>query len=256
MKKIKGVVGLLGSGEIGSAIGRICKESGFKVLVRELKYDELKGENIDYFHISIPEKDNNKFIEIAVKNIKEFKPELTIINSSVTPGTTRKISKLTGLPIVHSPVIGVHPYLYESIKKHFPKIIGPVDKKSGELAKRHLKSLGLKIKMYTTSEDSEAAKLLDLVYYAWNIIFCKWMKEVCDKKGLNFDEVYIQQNQIYNEGYKKLRPNVIRPILKPLKGPIGGHCTIPDTIIFDKYLKSRFTKLILEEDKRYEKELA
>src|SRR5258708_4191035 len=80
MKKIKGVVGLLGSGEIGSAIGRICKESGFKVLVRELKYDELKGENIDYFHISIPEKDNNKFIEIAVKNIKEFKPELTIIN--------------------------------------------------------------------------------------------------------------------------------------------------------------------------------
>lgn len=252
--KKKPVVGILGYGEIGKAIGRICREAGYKTYIKELKYDQLTGKKVDILHVNIPEKSREEFIEIVVKNVKEFKPVLTVINSSITPGTTRKIFEKTNFPIVHSPVIGVHPHLYASIKKFFKKIIGPVNNKSLILAKDHFKKLGLEVVIYDSCENSEAAKLLDLVYYAWNIIFCKWMKEISAANKLNFDQLYVKQNQIYNQGYAKLRPNVVRPILQPVPGPIGGHCTIPDTIIFEKYFPNRFTKFILKENEKYKKE--
>ena len=256
MKKDKKImaVGILGHGEIGKAIGRICREAGFKIFIRELDYDQFKDEKIDILHVSIPEKSNNKFVNIVVKAMKEFKPVLTVINSSVTLGTTRKIYEKTGLAIVHSPVIGVHPHLYESIKRYFKKVVGPVNKKSLNLAIKHFKKLRIRFAVYDSPEDSEAAKLLDLVYYAWNIVFCKWMKETATANKLNFDQIYGRQNQIYNQGYSKLRPNVVRPILQPVPGAIGGHCTIPDTVIFDKYFPNRFTKFILKENERYKKE--
>lgn len=251
----KQVVGLLGCGEIGSAIARICKEAGFEVLIRELKFDEISDNKIDYFHVNIPDKNNKQFINTIVKNVKELKPKLTVINSSTTPGTVRKIYDLTKVPIIHSPVIGLHPHLYDFIKYHFPKIIGPIDGQSLKLAKKHFKALGLRIEVYDSPENSETAKLLDLVYYAWNIIFAKWLaEELCPNLNLNFNQVYTKHNQIYNDGYGKFLPNVIRPVLIPFKGPIGGHCTIPDSKLLHKCYKNRFTKFILDEQKKYLKQ--
>jgi|SRR3989338_5301674 len=254
MKKNKQIVGILGHGQIGSAISRICREAQFAVLIRELTYDQIKDKKVDFLHVNIPEKNNAQFINTIVKNIRELSPGLTIINSSITIGTCRKIHRLTGADIVHSPIIGMHPHLYESIKFSFPKIIGPVNQSSLKKAKRHFKTLKLRIEIFDSSEVSEAAKLLDLVHYAWDIIFCKWMKEVCNNLNLNFDQVYTKYNNIYNKGYSKLRPNIKRPILIPIDGPIGGHCTIENTILFDKTYRNKFTKFILEEQKKYLKE--
>lgn len=172
----KGTVGIVGFGEIGRTIGRICEEAGFAVLVREIDYDQLQGKKIDVLHICVPEKGNKEFVEMVSEAIEELKPKLTIVNSSITPGTTDSIYRKTKAVMVHSPVIGIHPNLYESVRFVFPKIIGPTTPESLTAAKKHLKALGLKIEIYDSATDTEAAKLLDLVYYAWNIIFCKEMK--------------------------------------------------------------------------------
>lgn len=247
-------VGILGHGEIGSSIARLCEEAGFTVFIRDRHVDNIKGQKIDYLHVNIPERKRSEFIRVVGRTMKELQPKLTVINSSTSVGVTKILANKTGLPVVHSPVIGVHPHLYESIKFHFKKIIGPTNKKSLALAKKHLKALGLKIVVYDNAETSEAAKLLDLVYYAWNIIFAKWMQTASKDLRLNFDQVYTMHNKIYNKGYKKLRPNVIRPILIPQSGPIGGHCTIPDTILLHRYYKNRFTNFILKEQERYLRE--
>lgn len=250
-KNKKRIVGILGHGEVGSAIARICREAKFEVLIRELTFDQIKDKKVDFLHVNIPEKDNRQFVDTIVKNIKELSPGLTIINSSVQIGTCRKIQKLTGADIVHSPILGSHPYLYQSIKFNFPKIIGPVNNDSLKKAKLHFKTLKLKTEILDSSETSEAAKLLDLVHYAWDIVLCKWTSEVCKDLSLNFDQIYTRYNNTYNKGYSKLRPNVRRPILIPTDGPIGGHCVIEGTILFDKAYPNRFTKLILQEQKKY-----
>lgn len=239
-KKKKYKVGILGNGEIGSSLAKFYKNPKIKDLKRD---DGLLG--VDILHICIPYSD--KFIDIVSKEIKEIQPKFTIIHSTIAPGTTKKlVNEFSGM-VVHSPVRGVHPYLYKGIKT-FVKYIGADNKKAGEMAKKHLNSLGIKTKVFYPSITTEALKLWDTTQYGWMIILNKEIKKWCDKMGVNFESVYIDANKTYNEGYKKLgRLEVQRPHLKNMSGKIGGHCVIPNCHILD----SDISKIILDKNELY-----
>jgi len=235
----KNNVGILGYGEVGQAIAKFYTNSKIKDLNRD---DGLKG--VEILHICIPW--SNNFIKIAKKEIKKIKPKLTIIHSTVAPGTTKKIGGM----IVHSPVRGVHPHLYEGIKT-FVKYIGADNKRAGDLAKKHLESLGIKTKVLRSSTVTEALKLWDTTQFGWMIVLNKEIKKWCDKKGLNFDAIYTEANKSYNEGYRKLgKPEVMRPYLKYILGKIGGHCVIPNCRLLD----SEITKFVLKKNNSYKHE--
>lgn len=229
-------VGILGFGEVGQAIARFYRNPKVKDLKRD---DGLAG--VEVLHICLPW--SERFIEIVKKEIKEVKPRLTIIHSTVAPLTTKKI----GGTVVHSPIRGVHPNLFGGIKT-FVKYIGADSKKAGQLAKEHLESLGLKTKVFYPSVTTEALKLWDTTQYGWMIVLNKEIKKWCDKHGLDFEAIYTEANKSYNEGYSKLgRPEVVRPYLKYVLGPIGGHCVIPNCRLLD----SEITKLILKKNNSY-----
>jgi len=237
-KKIK--IGILGNGEIGGSLAKFYKNPK----VKDLKRDDGLLE-LDILHICIPW--SNKFINMVSGQIKESNPKLTIIHSTVALGTTKKLAdKFDGM-VVHSPVRGVHPFLFKGIKT-FVKYIGADDKKAGELAKKHLNSLGIKTKVLYPSMSSEALKIWDTTQYGMMIVLNKEIKKWCDKKGVDFEAVYTDANKTYNEGYKKLgRPEVLRPYLKNKSGKIGGHCVIPNCQILD----SDIAKIILKKNELY-----
>lgn len=255
MKTKSNSVGILGYGDVGKAIADICKEAGYNVYIRDLERDQLPDKQIDYLHITIPEKSASEFIKTSVGVIKEFSPKLTIIHSSITPGTTKCIHEKVNLPMAYSPIIGVHTHLKDSIRNYFPKMVAPADAVSKYEAARHLKSMGLKVIMFDNPSDLEAAKLLDLIYYGWNILYCKWTKKFCDDMGLDFNNVYTKYNRIYNQGYEKLMPDVVRPVLIPRKGPLGGHCLIPDTKLIHDIYQSELTEYILHQNEKFKKEV-
>lgn len=233
-------VGILGFGEVGQAIARFYRlPSSPQVRIKDLKRDDdLRGAEI--LHVCLPW--NEKFIEIVKKEIAEIKPKLVIIHSTVAPGTTKKIGGL----VVHSPIRGVHPNLYEGIKT-FVKYIGADSKKAGQLARAHFQSLGIKTKVFYPSATTEIGKLLDTTYYGLCIAWHAEMKKLCDKFGLNFDEAITDFNKTYNEGYQKLgKKNVIRPVLYPPQGKIGGHCIGPNAKILKKYFQSKALDLVLD----------
>ena len=242
MKENHGKVGILGYGQVGKAIAKLTKPY-YLTLVKDINFDHLKNQSIDILHICIPYSD--KFERVVVNQIKLNRPSLVVINSTVKPGTTKSIYEETKIKIVHSPVMGVHPRLYYYLFQ-FPKFIGPVNKKSGELASNHIKTMGLKTIIFNNPEETELAKLLDTTYYGLNIVFCKWVKEICEKKGLDFGNVYTKLNRAYNEGYYKTLPNVRRPILKPIPGRIGGSCIVPNANLLNKYISNEISKLINE----------
>lgn len=240
MQKNNSKIGILGYGEVGQAIAKFYGSAGSpQAKIKDLKRDDgLKG--IDVLHICIPWNDN--FIKTVKKEIKIIKPELVIIHSTVAPGTTRKIGGM----VVHSPVRGIHPKLYSGIKT-FVKYIGADNKKAGQRAKKHLESLGIKTKIFSSSFTTEIGKLLDTTYYALCVAWHGEMKKICDKYKINFKKAVSDFNETYNEGYEKLgKKNVIRPVLLPPGKKIGGHCLIPNTKILNKYLKSKALDLILK----------
>lgn len=243
MKKNKNSkIGILGYGEIGKAIAKFYKNP----LIKDLNRDDGLN-SVGILHICIPWSD--KFIDIVKKEIKEAKPKITIIHSTIAPGATKKLA--LSLPkklrmVVHSPVRGVHPELYKGIKT-FVKYIGADNKKAGEMAKKRLESLGIKTKVFYPSVITELGKILDTTYYGICIAWHGEMKEICDKFGVDFDKVVTDFNQTYNEGYTKLgKKNVVRPVLYPPQSGKPKHCIVPNAAILSRYYKTPILDLLLK----------
>jgi len=217
-------IGVLGNGEVGQAIANFYDNP----LIKDLKKDDgLIG--VDILHVCVPYQDN--FEEIVAKEISQIKPQLTIIHSTIAPGTTKKLAlKFSGM-VVHSPVRGTHPYLYKGIKT-FVKYIGADNKKAALMAKKHLERLGIKTKIFMPSVTTEIGKVLDTTYYGLCIAWHGEMKKLCDRFKIDFNKAVTDFNITYNEGYKKLgKHNVVRPVLYPSEKGCGGHCVLENTIL-------------------------
>jgi hypothetical protein len=226
---------IIGAGEVGQALYNILKNH-YRVEIRD-KNDDKNG-IFRVLHIAYPPKKD--FIRATKRYIKTYKPKLVIIHSTVAVSTTKKIAPFA----VHSPIRGVHPRLEKGIRT-FVKYFGGRDAKQ---AAKIFSDIGIKTKVFPKAETTELLKLLDTTYYGWNIVFAKETKRICDKFGLDFNEVYTIANRDYNEGYKKLgMPHVMRPVLKPMPGKIGGHCVVPNCDLLDDWL----TKTIKERNRKY-----
>ena len=225
---------IIGYGEVGKAIYKAEKEAGNNVKVvdsittiPESTLDDTKG--IDVMHICIPY--SNDFITHTTYYAKEFNPELIIVNSTVKVGITQKVRDAILEEdckyIVHSPIRGVHPNLYEGLLT-FVKYVGG-DSDSVTAGIEHFLSININAEALGSFETTELAKILSTSYYGWNILFAKECKIMCNHYGLDFDKVYTKPNQTYNDGYTKLgMKHVVRPILTPPEGKIGGHCISPN----------------------------
>lgn len=226
---------IIGGGEVGRALLEILSPH-YDIQLRDVS-DNVQG-HFDVLHIAYPHAEN--FIKITKKYIEEYAPALVVIHSTVPVGAAKAIGDMA----VSSPVRGTHPNLAEGIQTFVKYFGGPKAKEAADI----FANIGVPTRVFEKAETAELGKLLDTAYYAWNIIFAKEVKRVCDENGLDFDEVYTIPNKDYNEGYKKLgRPNVIRPILEPTPGPIGGHCVIPNTELLDDWLM----EIIKERNKTY-----
>src|SRR3989338_8086384 len=147
--------------------------------------DGLKG--VDILHVCIPY--SKDFIKIIHREIASLQPKLTIIHSTIVPGTTKKLADAFSGMVVHSPARGVHPNLYEGIKT-FVKYIGADVEQTGLIAKKHLDGLGITTKIFVPSVTTEVGKLLDTTYYGLAIAWHGEMKKLCDKLGVNLSHSF------------------------------------------------------------------
>lgn len=231
---------IIGAGEIGNSLKKVLDDS-YTVHIRD---KELQGHetNAQYRVINICFPYSDKFVEYVNEYAKRYNPELIIIHSTVPVGTTRKIKNA-----VHSPVNGRHPDLEKGIKV-FVKMIGATKGDLAYMAARFLIKAGLNMKVMSSPEATEMAKILCTTYLGWNVIFMKEVERICEQFGLPFHEVYTEWNSFYNAGYiNQQEHRFVRPILFPLPGPIGGHCVIPNCDLLDSFL----TKVVKEKNQEY-----
>ncbi len=142
-----------------------------------------------------------------------------LIHSTVIPGTTKNIQKKSKVPILFSPVRGVHKRFSEDIKK-YTKFISSDTELADQSIKSDLEKRFHKIDWMSTTKTAELAKILvDTTYYGWLINYAQITKMICEKEGVDFDEMWKFSDEIHeNLGN--------RPKMYP--GIIGGHCVIPN----------------------------
>lgn len=240
-------IGILGFGEIGKSIEELYFTAPFAYSPREVFVKDLDVDygikDCDYLHVCIPYSDD--FVDQVCECIEKETPKNVIIHSTVQVGTTRNIMKKSGLiNICHAPVRGVHPNLHEGLKT-FPMYVGYDETQHatkdfiGELLFL-LGGIGVKVKIVNKFETSELAKIASTSYYGMCIAFHAEINSLCDEMGLDFEEVMTEWNKDYNNGYKKLgMDHVVRPVLTPPDGAIGGHCIIPNAkLLKDFYYRT------------------
>lgn len=209
---------VIGRGEVGAAIVEILNCDSYDLSQGEPKLEY----EYDVMHVCFPYSDS--FVE-SVKKYKEiFKADLIVVHSTVPVGTCDPEEW------VHSPIRGVHPNMVEGVRT-FVKYFG--GKRAPE-ASFFFAQLGIDVKNTQKAADCEALKLWDTTQYGMMIVLQKQIYAYCRKHGLDFDVVYTDANHTYDIGYEKLnRPEVARPYLKHVEGPIGGHCVVPNCDMLD-----------------------
>lgn len=233
---------VVGIGELGKAIVKICEESGKYTVIKKDIQDIKDPGNIDIMHLCIPYSEN--FADIANEYIMKYKPKLVIINSTVTPGTTNELFKRVNIPMAHVPVRAKHPDLTIGLRK-FIAFIGAVGKETANDIKKHYNNLGVKTEILKSPVEAEVGKLLSTTYYAVNIAFHQEMKRICDECGADFDQAVTRFNETCTMDKDYKYP---RPVLYP--GYMGGHCLIPNIKLLKKRIKSDFLDAVLRSNKR------
>jgi UDP-N-acetyl-D-mannosaminuronate dehydrogenase len=162
------------------------------------------------------------FIGETARYIERFRPDLTIINTTVGVGTTRAVAERTGAPVVHSPVRGKHVNM-QSDMLHYVKFVGALDPAAGKSAARHFESIGMRTSVLSAPEATELAKLSETTYFGLIIAWAQEVERYCDRFGQDYDEVasFFEEVKFF-------------PPVKYFPGVIGGHCVMPNIEILSR----------------------
>jgi UDP-N-acetyl-D-mannosaminuronate dehydrogenase len=222
---------IVGLGEVGKPLFEIIKT---RHQVFGVDIDLTAPLNrCDVMHICFPFRDQ-KFVSQVVEYIKRYQPALTVVNSTVAPGITRRIAGESGGSVVNSPVRGKHARMQQEML-HYTKFIGALDPESGARAVDHFESVGMRTKLLGSPEATEIAKLTETTYFGLMIAWAQEVERYCKEVGANYEEVVSFYDEI---GFF--------PQVKYFPGVIGGHCVMPNIDILRQQFPSGLLQAIVQ----------
>ena len=232
---------IVGLGEVGKPLLEILK-SRYQTFGVDINQPASISQ-CDVMHVCFPFQSGG-FVRQVVEYIEQYRPALTVINSTVAPGTTRNIAVKSGTAVVHSPVRGKHVRMQEEML-HYTKFIGALDLQSGQRAIEHFEVAGMKTKLLASPEASEIAKLTETTYFGLLIAWAQEIERYCMKLDVVYDEVASFYDEI------KFFPPV-----KYFPGEIGGHCVMPNLAILRQQFPSGLLQAIVESNTLKQKNLS
>jgi UDP-N-acetyl-D-mannosaminuronate dehydrogenase len=231
---------IVGLGEVGKPLLEIMK-TRYETFGVDINQPASVSE-CDVMHICFPFQNGN-FVGQVVEYIHQYRPGLTVINSTVAPGTTRRIAAASDTGVVNSPVRGKHARMQEEMLR-YTKFIGALDPQSGQRAVQHFEKVGMKTKLLTSPEATEIAKLSETTYFGLLIAWAQEVERYCKTLGASYDEVVSFYDEI------KFFPPV-----KYFPGVIGGHCVMPNIAILLQKFPSGLLQAIVQSNELKQKDL-
>jgi UDP-N-acetyl-D-mannosaminuronate dehydrogenase len=232
---------VVGLGEVGGALAAVLDR---KETVLRHDLDRVKIEEpIGTMHLCIPFQSPHQFETVALGYISRFKPDLTIINSTVIPGTTRSIAEKSGSAVAYSPVRGKHVKMEQDLL-HYVKFVAAPERAAAASAEAHFQAAGMKTRRMTEVESLELAKLAETTYFGVCIAFAQEMNRYAERVGGD-----------YSESIDFFEEVDFLPRQRYFPGFIGGHCVIPNIKLLLQIAPSNALEAILDSNERRANEL-
>lgn len=233
---------VVGLGEVGSALAQVLKRTG-RILEHDIERREF-NEPVGVMHLCFPFTRQADFEAVARSYIERFKPELTIINSTVIPGTSRAIAERASVPIAYSPVRGKHARMVDDLLK-YRKFVAGTDDETATRAAQHFRGAGMATHCINRLETLELAKLGETTYFGLLIAFAQEL----NRYGNRVNGDYAEALDFFDEVD-------FLPRTKYYPGFIGGHCVIPNIQLLRTIESSPLLEAVLESNRLRAEELA
>jgi UDP-N-acetyl-D-mannosaminuronate dehydrogenase len=214
---------VIGLGEVGKPLKEVLSEH-YEVVGVDIDPVEYH-DRCEVMHICFPFQIPD-FVGQCAAYIHKYNPELTIIDSTISPGCTRAVYQKTGRAIAYSPVRGKHARMKQELMQ-YAKFVGGIDPQSSQKAAEHFQSVGMKTQILSSPEAVELAKLTETTYFGLLISWAQELERYCDQLSLNYEEIVSFYDEI---GYL--------PRVRFFPGVIGGHCVMPNIEILKTMFKS------------------
>ncbi|HLI78918.1 MAG TPA: hypothetical protein VKV03_02985 [Candidatus Binataceae bacterium] len=232
---------VVGLGEVGGALAEVLERT-HPVLRHDIERREFK-DPIGVMHICIPFVSRKQFEPLAIEYIRRFKPELTIINSTVLPGTTRSIAEKTRMPVAYSPVRGKHVKMTTDLF-HYVKFVAAGEEEWSDKAAAHFEQHGMKTRKLDKPETLEVAKLGETTYFGVIIAWAQEFNRYVERAGGDYEEAI----EFFDEV-------AFLPRQRYFPGFIGGHCVIPNINLLLQIDSAPLLEAVLDSNQRREAEL-
>jgi len=232
---------IVGLGEVGGALAEVLEKTG-PVLKHDLEPREF-DDPIAVMHLCIPFTRADQFEEIAVSYIERFKPALTIINSTVIPGTTRSIAQRSGCDVAYSPVRGKHVRMAKDLLR-YKKFVAALDSATAERVEAHFAAAGIRTERLDQPETLELAKLAETTYFGVLIAFAQDLNRYAAHVGADYAEAVTFFDEVD-----------FLPRTRYFPGFIGGHCVIPNINLLQRVARSPLLQAVLDSNRRRAHEL-
>jgi len=236
-----GLVIVLGTGEVGRPLYQILSRK-FRCTGVDVQPVEIQ-DPCSVLHVCYPFQIGD-FVGTTVRYMEKYRPALTIINSTVAPGTTRKVYEAAGKrPITYSPVRGKHARMEQDMVK-YKKFVAGCDAEATRRAIGHFAAAGFKTDTFPSLEIAEFSKLVETT---WLGILIGWAQEV-ERLAAQYGGSYDDVNAFIKE--IDFLPSHTFP------GQIGGHCVMPNIAILQSQVQSAFLDAVVESNEAKRKHLA
>ncbi len=228
---------VVGLGEVGRALSEVLKRS-VPVLEHDIDRRDFSDE-IDVMHLCIPFIRQTDFENSALSYIERFKPRLTIINSTVIPGTTRAIAERSATSVAYSPVRGKHARMSQDLVR-YRKFVAASDPVTAMCAEEHFRDAGVTTRRIHQPETLELAKLAETTYFGVLIAFAQELNRYAG-------DVHGDYNEVLNF-FEEVE---FLPRTRYFPGFIGGHCVIPNIHLLQTIAPSPLLEAVLDSNRRH-----
>jgi UDP-N-acetyl-D-mannosaminuronate dehydrogenase len=234
----KSVTIVVGLGEVGQPLHEILGQT-YDCVAVDVEPVRV-AQPCSLLHICIPYQVAD-FVAAASGYIQKYQPRLTVIHSTVAPGTTRAVAGRSRSRVVYSPVRGKHARMQSDLL-HYRKFVGADDRRAGNAAVAYFARAGFQTDRFPDSTAGEVAKLLETT---WLGILVGWAQEaerIAVQHGASYDVINAFVEEV------NFLPHHITP------GIIGGHCVMPNIAILRSQYRSPFLDAVVKSNLRRARE--
>lgn len=235
-------IGIIGKGVVGTAVYDGLKHLGHKLSFFDPKYEGSVLKDVldtDCVFVCVPtdqlpngECDTSIVEKVAAELNAAGYSGLVAVKSTVTPGTSEKLSKAyPSLKVCSVPeFLRAKSALADFMYNHDLLVIGSHRQEDFDLIKKIHGRLPRQVSCIKPTE-AEIVKYFNNVNHSVQITFANMFYEVCKKLDCDYDNVYttIIKRDCFNPAYLMCNEN--------LRG-FGGHCLPKDTSAWNQLMKN------------------